>query len=101
MLSIRTQDRMCLVPYDSILAIKKDYAINAWSLETVVIHNGYSIVCDAGILGIYKTKERALEVLDEIQWRIEQNEIIIKEEPTDNCYSYTPKRSNVYEMPKE
>ena len=112
MLSIRTQDRMCLLPYDDILAIKKDHAINAYSLETCEIHKGYSVVCDKGILGTYATKKRALEVLDEIEIAI-IGKILI---PTPVPKDYMPKPFSVmttspngaiellplvYEMPKE
>jgi hypothetical protein len=55
MLSIRTQDRMSLVPYDKQITISKSNQFN------MVFDNG-----DTLPLGIYKSKERALEVLDEI-----------------------------------
>lgn len=59
---------------------------------------------DIGSLGIYKSKERALEVLDEIQYKIKNMYIL------ENCK--LPKKScierslamdnfNIYEMPKE
>ena len=112
MLSIRTQDRMSLLPYDGILSIKKDYSLHAHSLSTVEIHKGYSIVCDKGILGTYSTQKRALEVLDEIQ-RASVGKIFIFQDPQPNekqfSYVYNGVVKNedltiiptVYQMPKE
>jgi len=56
---IRSQDKKILIKNDS-LAIEV-------SGEYSVITNGYNI------LGKYRTEERALEVLDEIVSRIEEN----------------------------
>ena len=119
MLSIRTQDRTALVPYDGIIKIKKDHAINAHSVSSVEIYKGYSIVCDVGILGTYKTEERALEVLDEIQVYVVGKILIPNEMLKDKKLDYINKglimpiglleaQTNsievlplVYEMPKE
>ena len=51
-------------------------------------------------LGTYKTKERALKVLDEIQNAIE-NEGIDKKEYKDYAGCYLTVKKKVYEMPKE
>ena len=68
----------------------------------------YRIVADKCIdLGIYKTKERALEVLDEIQDKIAQNQCLIS-----LMNNFTDVRGNeeaigelfkdiIYEMPKD
>ena len=66
-----------------------------------------SIYCNKDFLGTYQTKERALEVLDEIQGKITQNECLksmitklnnIKgeEEKIGKLFKET-----IYEMPKE
>ena len=49
-------------------------------------------------LGTYKTKERALEVLDEIQRLITDLQYMSYTVDSSSFYSYRP---NVYEMPKE
>ena len=55
MISIRTQDRMALVPYDKVIKIYKEE------------EDCYSVNVGGWPLGHYKTKKRALEVLDEIE----------------------------------
>lgn len=70
MLWIRTQDKIRLVKVDKILI--KDSDIGNY---------------EVGLLGTYKTKERAIEILDEIQEKIE-------------CY-LDDKLAYVYEMPEE
>ena len=61
-------------------------------------------------LGTYKTKERALEILDEIQKLLQPIYKITSEfkksEMTGNCQwienqEYIPIQTKVYEMPKE
>ena len=72
MLSIRTQDRMALVPYNGKIDIfnhKDD-----WYISIIVIK-------EFELLGTYKSKERALEVLDEIE-------------------AYSGSTRHVYQMPK-
>ena len=57
MLSIRTQNRLCIVPFNK-------------PIITVEIQDGkeYRIQNEnGGILGTYATKERAIQVLDEIE----------------------------------
>ena len=62
---------------------------------------GYTIYYDDSIdnmLGTYATKERALEVLDEIQRLITDLQYMSYAIPNDKFTGYRP---NVYEMPKE
>lgn len=109
MLSIRTQDRMALVPYTK-------YPISVYG---VGIYMTFDNERDNYIqLGKYTTKERALEVLDEIEILLNKDdyEIIDKEYEFTNeqllefersnmaPYKYYQKRvlvSKVYHMPKE
>ena len=80
---IRSQDRTKLVKADNI-----SYMDTAEDYERKV----HSLWNDCkGILGIYKTKERALEVLDEIQ------RILMFEWDYKDKFSMT----RVYTMPKE
>ena len=71
---IRSQDRIDLIKACSI-------GIQAQNEDDFVIYNSYSHGYDE--LGVYKTKERALEVLDEMQMYISE------------------KYAEVYEMPEE
>lgn len=62
---------------------------------------GGNIFCDSEIFGEYRTKERALEVLNEIQKHIEKqgtSEAQVNEYGIMNGIEFY---SNVYEMPKE
>lgn len=62
-----------------------------------------------GILGIYKTKQRALEVLDEIQSFLENNYVSIDDMPSHSNSPYPgyyPTHTStmyrkVFKMPKE
>ena len=102
MLSIRSQDKWCLVPYDKpivIVILEKD----KWVLEMIEFRH---------YLGAYATEKRALEVLDEIQEKV-NGKILISQNPTPNenhfSYVYNGHIDNsniviiptVYEMPKE
>ena len=82
---IRSQDRTFLRKVNTIgIAEGRDF----WSIdENLTIR-----------FGIYKTKERALEVLDEIQRLIIDLQYMSYEVDSSSFYSY---RQNVYEMPKE
>jgi extradiol dioxygenase family protein len=66
MLSIRTQDRMALVPYSGVLI---QYGDDRWQIvsEQADIREIRFHLKKALTLGTYATKERALEVLDEIE----------------------------------
>lgn len=87
MLSIRTQDRMALVPYDSNIEIRpQSDPDNKWRIDL-------NKDCDSRTLGSYATKERALKVLDEIENCIKHNgEVSI----TGNDRLIT-----IYQMPTE
>jgi hypothetical protein len=108
MLSIRTQDRMALVPYDTTVSIAH------------MIDSDYAVVVDYGDvkknkwLGLYHSKERALEVLDEISkatiGRLIINSPSINNKHWTNEYvTYVSQGSQeqiiplptVYQMPKE
>lgn len=78
---IRTQDKECLMKVDRI-----DISDN-----NTIMANGFEIW-----LGAYKSKERALEVLDEIQNHIQkQGKTELDNEVGLKYYG------NIYEMPKE
>ena len=90
---IRSQDRESIFKVKSVF-----YTINEENehlIRTIVIDN-----VDNGIvrIGQYKTKERALEVLDEIQRHItKHNETVV----IRICNEDFIKQNPVYEMPKE
>lgn len=88
---IRTQNKKALIKVNELFIVKyyKDYMITDYPVDYP--NDG---VTDLGInLGIYKTKERALEVLDEIQRKLGINEKYFTDE--------LPVEEFVYEMPKE
>ena len=81
MLSIRTQNRMVLVPYNSFILIEDEHF--NWDFT-----GKYAIVLNKLKLGAYATQERALEVLDDIEyWCQETNQLL--------------RHKNIYQMPKE
>ena len=84
MLSIRTQDRMALVPYDGKIEIMGELDQNLVRLE-----NKQVLIMEYTTLGTYATQKRALEVLDEIQYYMTQQSEIYRT------------LHSVYEMPKE
>ena len=105
MLSIRTQDRMSLVPYKGKISI--------WNEKRIMIGNSKNFDYLFS-LGTYATKERALEVLDEIQKAtigrlIINNPQINSEHWTNEYVTYISQGSQeqiiplptVYQMPKE
>jgi hypothetical protein len=104
MLSIRTQDRMALVPYNEVICItrhnknaidmimSKDKDIKADMVYMVWIGGN-------GKLGTYKSKERALEVLDEIENAYRDRTVYLKGNETD--YVSLASLPIVYQMPKE
>ena len=113
---IRSQDKEDLIKVDNIgLAYKGKYAF----VDNDVIDDKFYIcqfTNDFYIkLGSYPTKERALEVLDEIQKlimpTIEYNPVVKKEESWEDEYQRTVLKgynvkveqviTYVYEMPKE
>lgn len=89
-LLIRSQSKMSLVDADNLAMI----GVNE---NWVICKLSSSLDIDFRIdLGTYETKERALEVLDEIQKHIQKKEKM--EINNDNELIYY---GNVYEMPKE
>lgn len=103
MLSIRTQDRMALVPYDNQIYIKMygDSSLNKvshWEINLYVDKEKWVN------LGTYKTKERALEVLDEIQQANRDSQIILYQHfdgKDAQLIDYTIPKQTEYQMPKE
>lgn len=86
MLSIRTQDRMVLVPYNAHIVIRKRTSKHSIEIETF-----YSTV----VLGTYATQERALKVLDEIAQALCSNENIYVDINTREPMQ------TIFQMPKE
>ena len=82
---IRSQDKSCLVNIKAVIMLNKEI-------------RGYYNENPNWFLGKYDTKERALEVLDEIQRLITDLQFMSYEVDSSSFYSYRP---NVYEMPKE
>ena len=83
---VRSQDKKCLIKTNLI-----EYETGAMLKGATDIDGNYHI------LGKYKTKERALEVLDEIQELFEPTTITL-----DGKYMETRQLDAfVYEMPKE
>ena len=90
-LFIRSKDRKSIVkPIDILL----ENPLN--SGETGI--RGYFSNNSYKMLGYYKTEQRALEVLDEIQRLITDLQYIEYAIGNEKFYGYRP---NVYEMPKE
>lgn len=93
---VRSQDKKTLVKVDKlIIAYDTDEKIYE-------IHNVYDS------LGVYKSKERALEVLDEIQAYLENNYLSINDMPQHNngliangLILFPNNKQTVYQMPKE
>ena len=81
---IRSQDKERLTEVND-LRIYYGKEEDLWAIE------------DCDDLGYYKTKERALEVLDEIQDLLEDDTINFD----DDGYPTLLKNNIVYEMPKE
>lgn len=96
---IRSQDKERLIkPVDFYIEETIDYVNKSSEF------NIYALTKDDIIIGTYKTKERALEVLDEIQETICLDEFNYEnEEKTvyQDCYRYKSNIIAVYEMPEE
>ena len=96
---IRSQNKELLVDVDNFNVIQDDYYYT-YAINSGVEDNAYYE------LGEYKTKERALEVLDEIQKAIEQSQT---EETKFSFYGNTAahnaaktwRYNKVFQMPKE
>lgn len=87
---IRSQDKekLCEIKYIRYMNMSENYEEDIHSLWNDSL----------GILGTYATKERALEVLDEIQRLIEDLQYISYAIENEKFSGYRP---NVYQMPKE
>ena len=100
---VRSQDKGYLVKNPIIdIDIKKN--------EAYILDRTYAKEPFIGrILGVYKSKERALEVLEEIQSHLENNYLAIDDMPSHNnrplvgCYPMyiTRTTKTVYHMPEE
>lgn len=92
---IRSQDRECLIKIENISIDNEN-----WVLGNLVSDDNKAI-CDYWKLGHYKTKERALEVLDEIQMHIKKqdtDELLVN---SDGIITGQKHYGRVYEMPEE
>ena len=88
-LSIRLQNKEALIPYNGL-----------YIDDTDMVDKGYVTIYSGDCkykLGIYKSKERAIEVLDEIQKSLEDN--VAKYD--DEGYPTLLENITIYEMPKE
>ena len=96
---IRSQDRQELYLIKDKLYLAKGDLIQT-SITPYETEQHYEIRYNCGdeILGEYKSKERALEVLDEIQRLITDLQYMSYAIPNDKFTGYRP---NVYEMPEE
>lgn len=101
---IRSQDRMNLV---QIKQISLNYQNNKQVIANYEPEQYENSGCFYELLGTYSTKERALEVLDEIQGKITQNECLKTMIPkVTDIRGYEEMYGNlfkkmVYEMPLE
>ena len=103
-LRIRSQDKEILKKSNDIIEIR-------FIKNHVGYEDGWAIFIDKTIMGVYKTKERALEILDEIQKLLEPKFILHTEEIEKPITEYMctieqikdikKLSTRVYEMPKE
>ena len=101
-LQIRSQDRSALVPYEGLYICKfyGKYMISNYLIDCP--NDLIKIPFNFINLGTYKTKERALEILDEIQERIINLQLVNLEEKgkaRSDVYNKEYLRC-VYEMPE-
>ena len=100
-LSIRTQDKMGLVPYNAPIQIERikrrveniDYPVP-----------GFVPTLNDIKLGIYSTQKRALEVLDEIEKALCENNVTNYEYfmgAHTQLKEYSYSKTTIYQMPKE
>ena len=92
---IRSQDKECLVKISNIQYVLRKETNCGISTEYHYIGTYYD---NLKILGTYKTKERTLEVLDEIKRLITDLQYLNYGIKNDEFCSYRP---NVYEMPEK
>ena len=110
-LYIRSQDKYTLVKFNNDIkiingtglkeALKESLLASLANMEQMKeLKDGWCVNIDDLTLGTYATKERALEVLDEIENILKPQEYEIP--TTRNTFISSTKISNyVYEMPKE
>ena len=101
-LRIRSQDRKSLIKCNYDILIGK---YNPRELTVVTDKNLYEklpfkIWINNMSVGSYKTEERALEVLDEIQRTITK-QLVNRHKQLDGNYSFEVIDTAIYEMPKE
>ena len=75
---IRSQDKKELIPIKEKLKVYEGDLIQT-SIDTYQVERHYNIIHNTDFLGEYKSKERALEVLDEIQKVIKWLQIDMKD----------------------
>lgn len=88
---IRSQDKSQLL---KVIGLYYDYQHNKHHI-TCITENDYYWV------GIYATKERTLEILDEIQNYLINNSFVKKQNGLGEIIDLIPNPLFVYEMPKE
>ena len=117
---IRSQDKLTMMEVNDIkiidyrgLKVQLEKSIFSFvadmdQMESYLDKDGWGLSCNETCLGIYETKERALEVLDEIQKTIINNEVIriimpnVKDmRGNEELYKENVFNTMVYEMPKE
>ena len=105
---IRSQDKNSLKKVENIYIEKIEKDFDSWIGNTY--SRPYVITCDCGNLGFYATKERALEVLDEIQNILNlkdmykyDRELVLKswENADEEQVKIVRQQMSVYEMPEE
>lgn len=96
---VRSQDKLCLMRVDALPIINHDEVERIWSIIGIGKFQ-YK-------LGTYKSKERALEVLDEIQTYLENNYLSINDMPQHNngliangIVLFPNNTQKVYQMPE-
>ena len=97
---VRTQDKMQLVKINEIhIKVDEDGFVGIW-VDDKKENLKY-------FLGTYKSKERALEVLDEIQAYLENNYLSINDMPqhnngliTNGLILFPNNKQTVYQMPE-
>ena len=110
---VRSQDKEKLLKCDDIAIKQHRYDTLTDEGNRCIHYEGYEIVgyfdknTEYEILGIYATKERALEVLDEIQGRISKNECLKSMMPkVTDIRGYEEQfgqlfKDIIYQMPEE
>lgn len=93
---IRSQDKECLIRVSNLQYVLKKETNFAITTEYHYIGTYYD---NLKILGTYKTKERALEVLDEIQEKLKAG--FVYDSRTSYSMNQTIFRNEIYKMPEE